>query len=710
MLFQYRCVFSLHQVMIKLTLMLTTLRGKIWLLFQRAKLVLQHLTILLLLGIPILGYAASPIGVPFRVNTNTAGHPGDPVISNLTNGGFVIVWSEGDPNGDAIYAQRYHANGTPDGDEFQVNSDATHGAYFPSVSSLSDGGFVIVWDNGGLDPYTHVQRYQADGSPNGAMFLVNTNTTAPQYGSTVSNLSDGGFVIAWGESSNIYAQRYQVDGSPTGAIFQVNTNTMGYQHGQNISGLINGSFVIAWDSSINNKGIYAQRYQANGTPDGAEFQVNTDTTSVVFSSSISKLTNGGFIITWLNSNPDVDSRSIHAQRYQADGSPDGAEFLVHTDATAVIYMPTISSFSNGGTAIAWMSRDRNDDDWEYDIYAQSYHPDGSPNGVAFLVNSDTTGSQGNQGITGLSNGDFVIIWESMVQDGDSYDSDIYAQRYRSDESVSMTLAPLPQTLYEGEQVSLDVIVSGHELYGIDGMLTANEAGMIRFTDSQYGDFFAEDKRIGLPSTVTDTQWQGALTLMEPAPAVTGSGTFATVSYVAEQVGTIDLTLTAQFSGQQGQLLLNSSTDYSITVKKALNISGNVASLGIDGNYDNVRILINGQVREVEADGSFHLKTRPGEVTIRVEVQGFLTGEKQLQLDADHQDTDLGMVTLLGGDCNGDNSIDIADLTMLLAAYRSQKSDGAPYTSAADFNRDNQINIQDLSLLGSNFGKQGPQSW
>ncbi len=61
---------------------------------------------------------------------------------------------------------------------------------------------------------------------------------------------------------------------------------------------------------------------------------------------------------------------------------------------------------------------------------------------------------------------------------------------------------------------------------------------------------------------------------------------------------------------------------------------------------------------------------------------------------------VGNITLLAGDVNNDNNINIFDLTYL--ASRMSTKD-----SAADLNKDGQVNIFDLVMSASNYGKKGP---
>ena len=65
----------------------------------------------------------------------------------------------------------------------------------------------------------------------------------------------------------------------------------------------------------------------------------------------------------------------------------------------------------------------------YGICAQLYDSTGTPVGSEFQVNTTTYREQRHASATMDPNGNFVIAWESSLQDGDSYG--IYAQRYNS---------------------------------------------------------------------------------------------------------------------------------------------------------------------------------------------------------------------------------------------------------------------------------------
>ena len=124
-----------------------------------------------------------PTGTDIQVNTFTSSDQIYPSVTALTDGGFVVTWSSDgqDGSGYGIYGQRYAADGTPVGSEFRVNTYTSNDQVYSSVTALADGGFVVTWSSDGQDGSgygIYGQRYAADGTPVGSEFRVNTYTTS----------------------------------------------------------------------------------------------------------------------------------------------------------------------------------------------------------------------------------------------------------------------------------------------------------------------------------------------------------------------------------------------------------------------------------------------------------------------------------------------------------------------------------------------------
>ena len=200
----------------------------------------------------------------------------------------------------------------------------------------------------------------------GDEFRVNTTTTDEQSSPSVAALAGGGFVVAWTDSSlssddpsgsAIRAQRFDASGSKVGPEFLVNTTTANDQHDPSVAALAGGGFVVVWtDNSQNGSDVRAQRFDANGSKVGTEFLVNTITAFAQYNVSVAALAGGGFVVTWTDfsqSADDTNSSAIRAQQFLADGSKSGSEFLVNTTTAGNQFDSRVAALAGGNFVITW---------------------------------------------------------------------------------------------------------------------------------------------------------------------------------------------------------------------------------------------------------------------------------------------------------------------------------------------------------------------
>src|SRR4051812_28418214 len=85
----------------------------------------------------------------FLVNTTTQGNQFYSKITGLTNGGFAATWIDGGAQGSdhSIKAQMFDAVGTKIGDEFLVNTTTQGDQFYPTITGLTAGGFVVTWQD-----------------------------------------------------------------------------------------------------------------------------------------------------------------------------------------------------------------------------------------------------------------------------------------------------------------------------------------------------------------------------------------------------------------------------------------------------------------------------------------------------------------------------------------------------------------------------------
>ncbi|WP_440053911.1 dockerin type I domain-containing protein [Pseudoalteromonas sp. T1lg65] len=658
----------------------------------------------------------TPIGLEFKV-----GGEGDVVrqghsIAPLTDGGYVIAWYQSFPER-SVFAQRYDLHDQPIGNEWKVSTAEVEEGNNPQAVGLKNGGFTIIWnqltDIGfGTSYGLFRQEYDSEGLPIGDIKLMAAQTGTSVSLTSAAPISGGGFVVAWEEAPvglervKIWLQRYSAEGPliGEGTVYE-DTPILKQEDTAAVTGLDNDFYAVASVASEINgvQGIITLALHAADDYPMVFTKVNDHNSLISLHTplSLKRLSDGKLLVSW--SGPtDSGTNTSYFRLFNEQGDPINEVTTVASHSISVDASP----LSNGGFVLVW------DEDLggvaKRDIHGRTYDRNGQIASDIFKVNSDPSGEQVSPLAIPVGQNEFVTVWN------ESNTGSLYTRRHKLEDGASqapkMEIDGIPNVLYVGQEVTLNVNVTGQNIYGMDAVLASNSPVNAKFSGAEYGDFFADFERIGMPSSVSDSQWQGALSLMAPAIAKSGSGTFATVTLTGVEAGTVTLTLDSQITDPNGVLLLDKRTNYSLEIKEALKVKGSLADFGLSTVNESVKVFVNGKLITVAADGTFEASATPGEIVIRIEAEGFLPAEKTLQLSFSDTLTDLGNIVLVGGDSNGDERIDNTDLAMLQDAYRSTKVGGFPYTPSLDFNRDERINLQDLTILGRNYGKSGGQSW
>ena len=405
--------------------------------------------------------AATPIGTEFQINTYTTSHQRLPVVAADADGDFVVVWAsllqEGSDYG--VFGQRYDSSGTVVGSEFQINTQVADYQEPGSVAVDSDGDFVVVWESYSQDG-DHFgvfgQRYDSSGGAQGSEFQVNTYTTSAQRFPLAASDSAGNFVVVWSSRGQdkfdgniifgeygVFGQRYDNGGVPVGSEFQVNTYTTLAQLAGGVAMDGDGDFVVTWTSVAGELGdasfgVYAQRYSSDGAPAGTEFRVNTYTSGVQHYPAVAADSDGDFVIVWTGENDqDGNLAGVFGQRYDSNGVAVGTEFQVNTYTTSYQRAASVTADSDGDFIVMWGSVGQ--DGSAGGVFGQRYASSGIPQGVEFQINTQTTADQIPGTVAADSDGNFVVVWQSFDQDGSGYG--IFAQRYSN--VLEATATPLP---------------------------------------------------------------------------------------------------------------------------------------------------------------------------------------------------------------------------------------------------------------------------
>ncbi len=208
--------------------------------------------------------------------------------------------------------------------------------------------------------------------------------------------------------------------------FLVNFEATANQTNPSITALTDGRFIVTWETSDSSQdgdslAIKARIFNADGTPVVAEFLVNTEFTAEQRDPQVTALADGRFVITWetTDATQDGNSLAVKARLFDADGTPSANEFLVNSEAFSTQSDPTITALSDGRFVVTWETFDGAQDTSSAAIKARLFNADGTPVADEFLVNSEFTSGQYNPTVTTLADGRFVVTWRTsnVAQDG-----------------------------------------------------------------------------------------------------------------------------------------------------------------------------------------------------------------------------------------------------------------------------------------------------
>lgn len=191
--------------------------------------------------------------------------------------------------------------------------------------------------------------------------------------------------------------------------FRINTTTANGQTLPSAAMDADGDFVVTWESRNQDGlglGVYGQRYNAAGVPQGGEFRVNTTTFDDQARPSVAINADGDFVVTWQSESLDGSGYGIYAQRYNALGVPQGDEFQVNTTVTNDQIHPSVDVTPGGDFIVTWSSQLQDSSGWG--VYGQRFDSAGNMKGTEFRVNSTTTSDQNESSVAILADGDFLV--------------------------------------------------------------------------------------------------------------------------------------------------------------------------------------------------------------------------------------------------------------------------------------------------------------
>jgi Ca2+-binding RTX toxin-like protein len=354
-----------------------------------------------------------------------------------------------------------------------VNGPTAGNQTHPSVTRLANGNILAVYstpsninnDQWGIQG----QLFDPAGNKIGTFFWITAVTLRSQINPDVAALPGGGFALTWTfnslNGSNIYAGIFDSNGAPvSGEIFQ--DFHMGFlSQGSSIAGLANGSAAIVWLDYTGGPGtdptISGSILAPNGTK--TSFTVVTNSGGTQYSPEITALNGGNFVVTWADTSGvggDVDSGAIKGQIFDSAGTKIGGELLVNTTTTGDQGNPVVAALPSGGFVAVW--------DSPGGARGQIFSATGTKIGGEFAV-------AGAGPIAVRSDGGFAVTYNDVDGNGDS---GVFIQQYGADGTAIAGPVQVNSSTF-GNQILQDVAVADNDLFVVwenDGGADGDSSG------------------------------------------------------------------------------------------------------------------------------------------------------------------------------------------------------------------------------------------
>lgn len=351
-------------------------------------------------------------------------------------------------------------------DENQAASQTSHegGQFDPQVTGLTNGGYAISWnsnindianlDNGWILARKQFDKFNDQDSNVGSL---TGKTDVGAVPSAITDLNDGQYAISFTQFA------LQQSGPLANDIRVFNFSEEGFSHGNteagksisqptkvstalnnveashsDITGLKDGGYAIAWHSietaggDTSNAGIKMRTYDKDGIQTHLPININTSVQSQQSNVSIDTLSDGKLIAVWQSDDGSPKAgQGLDSFKYDIKGqvlNPNvtkvGLEFTINTTTVGNQFEPEVAALSDGGFVVVWQS--------DTDIQAQRFDANANTAGDEFKINTNDSGNVSEFSVAALSSGGYVIVWQSDDHSGGDNDGlVIKAQVYSS---------------------------------------------------------------------------------------------------------------------------------------------------------------------------------------------------------------------------------------------------------------------------------------
>lgn len=284
--------------------------------------------------------------------------------------------------------------------------DGREGLNVLSTCALSNGNFVVAWDQEPVDDAAGPKDYRyrilaPDGTPLTGELTAGTSIQVAT-GAVYCDPS-GGFVYALrsgpygGQADVHYARRFDNAGSPLSDAVALHSTPGEWDGAPKFCQLADGNWAAAWGNSA----LHTRVFDANFAPLASELV--QPGTWPVGGFGIACI-DSGFAVTWRDAPgcPPCDPETVRARRFDNLGAPIGASFAVGTSFGGGV---GIAPIGGGAFLVGWLGAGNR-------TLLQRYDASGNTLGTAIYASALNTGVQDLNVLAGTPGGAALALWST----------------------------------------------------------------------------------------------------------------------------------------------------------------------------------------------------------------------------------------------------------------------------------------------------------
>jgi Ca2+-binding RTX toxin-like protein len=255
-------------------------------------------------------------------------------LTALGDGRVLALWTSydgSDGDGYAIRARYFAGDGAALGDDFLINTTGVGLQYQPQATELGEGRILVTFrsndDADGTPGNIRARIIGADGVFAGDDFVLNSTPGGYQSYVDVTSLADGGALVVWFSSGvftpdpeggnpsfapgEVRARIVGTDGQPLGPDFQINSTDLSSSYTKPVATtLADGRVLVVWHSGDAGDGdwgcVRGRLIEADGQVIESDFVINTTGVNIQSSPAVAALADGRVLVSWTSDDALTD--------------------------------------------------------------------------------------------------------------------------------------------------------------------------------------------------------------------------------------------------------------------------------------------------------------------------------------------------------------------------------------------------------------------